>query len=355
MRRFFLDVSVLVILLGISVQAQTPPPPPVAEYNPANWKEFISAEGGFTVSMPGVPANSSEPIDTAVGQIVIHLYVLTTKLGEYGVSYSDLPVKTDDAALVRRVLDGSRDEILGNGAKLLNENDVTVDGILGRELIFEKEGLVGRHRMFLVNGRLYALILTAAPNVAFNNGRPGSNPGDRTDLYETTCSRFFGSFRFIKRSAATSLPEQTQAANDGVLEPVAAKTDLYPANADAKKEIDEALKLAAAEKKRVLLIFGGNWCYDCHVLDRALHEGEAGKVARKHFLLVHVDIGEGDKNLDLVKKYKTTLDKGVPVVVVLNTDGNSLYSSDDGEFEAARKMMKKDLVAFLRRWKVTGQ
>ena len=139
------------------------------------------------------------------------------------------------------------------------------------------------------------------------------------------------------------------------LDPVSAKTDLYPANADAKKEIDEALKLAAAEKKRVLLIFGGNWCYDCHVLDRALHEGEAGKVARKNFLLVHVNIGEGDKNLDLVKKYKTTLDKGVPVVVVLNTDGNSLYSSDDGEFEAARKMMKKDLVAFLRRWKVTGQ
>ncbi len=140
------------------------------------------------------------------------------------------------------------------------------------------------------------------------------------------------------------------------LDPVSAKTDhLYPADADAKKEIDEALKLAARDKKRVLLVLGGNWCYDCHVLDRALHEGEAGKVARKNFLLVHVDIGEGDKNLDLVKKYKTTLDKGVPVVVVLNTDGNSLYSSDDGEFEAARKMMKKDLVAFLKRWKVTGQ
>jgi thiol:disulfide interchange protein len=139
------------------------------------------------------------------------------------------------------------------------------------------------------------------------------------------------------------------------LDPISVKTDLYPANADAKKEIDEALKLAASDKKRVLLIFGGNWCYDCHVLDRALHEGEAGKVAKEGFLLVHVDIGEGDRNLDLVKKYRTTLDKGVPVVVVLSADGNSLYSSDDGEFEAARSMMKRDLVAFLRRWKVTRQ
>jgi len=143
--------------------------------------------------------------------------------------------------------------------------------------------------------------------------------------------------------------------DDEVLDPISVRKDLYPANADAKKEIEEALKRAEADKKRVLLVFGGNWCYDCHVLDRALHEGEAGRVVKASFLLVHVDIGEGDKNLDLVKKYRTTLDKGVPVVVVLSADGGPLYSSDDGEFEAARRMMKKDLVAFLMHWKVTGQ
>jgi len=140
-----------------------------------------------------------------------------------------------------------------------------------------------------------------------------------------------------------------------VLNAITEKKDLYPANADAKKEIDEALKQAVAEKKRVLLVFGGNWCYDCHVLDRALHEGEAGKVVKESFLLVHVDIGEGDKNLDLVRKYKTTIDKGVPVVVILRADGAVVYTSNEGEFEAARKMMKKDLAAFLTSWKVTGQ
>lgn len=136
----------------------------------------------------------------------------------------------------------------------------------------------------------------------------------------------------------------------GVLEPVAVKKDLYPTNADAKKEIDEALKLAATDHKRVLLIFGGNWCYDCHVLDRALHEGAAGKIVSESFLLVDVDIGEGEKNPDLVKKYKIKLDKGVPVVAILGSDGGLLYSGGDGEFEGARKIMKKDLVAFLLRW-----
>ena len=135
-----------------------------------------------------------------------------------------------------------------------------------------------------------------------------------------------------------------------VLDPITDKKDLYPANADAKKEIEDALKQAATEKKRVMLIFGGNWCYDCHVLDQALHEGEAGKIVKQSFLLVHVDIGEGDKNLDLVDKYKSTLDKGVPAVAILDRKGELLYSSSDGEFESARSMMKKDLIAFLLKW-----
>ena len=136
-----------------------------------------------------------------------------------------------------------------------------------------------------------------------------------------------------------------------MLEPVAVKTDLYPAGANATKEIGEALKLAAADNKRVLLVFGGNWCYDCHVLDRALHDGKAGKIVSESFLLVPVDIGEGEKNPDLLKQYKINLDKGVPVVAILGSSGKLLYSSGDGEFEAARKMMKRDLVAFLLRWK----
>ena len=70
----------------------------------------------------------------------------------------------------------------------------------------------------------------------------------------------------------------------------------------------------------------------------------------ENFLLVHVDIGEGEKNLDLVKLYKIPLEKGVPALAVLESDGHLLYSSGQGEFEAARRMMKKDLIQFLRHW-----
>jgi thiol:disulfide interchange protein len=151
--------------------------------------------------------------------------------------------------------------------------------------------------------------------------------------------------------AAQVYSQKPDKSGSEVLDPVTVKKDLYPAGADAKKEIEDALKQAATEKKRVMLIFGGNWCYDCHVLDQALHEGEAGTIVKQSFLLVHVDIGEGDKNLDLVEKYKSTLDKGVPAVAILSSEGKVLYSSNNGEFEPARTIMKKDLVAFLMSWK----
>lgn len=152
-----------------------------------------------------------------------------------------------------------------------------------------------------------------------------------------------------------SVAAQQSAVADEPLKPVAGKTDLYPKGVDAKQQIEGSLKTAAGENKRVMLIFGANWCYDCHVLDQALHEGEAGKIVKESFLLVHVDIGEGEKNAELIKKYETTLDFGVPTVVILNGDGRVVYSSTKGEFEAARRIMKKDLVSFLNQWKPAVQ
>jgi thioredoxin 1 len=125
--------------------------------------------------------------------------------------------------------------------------------------------------------------------------------------------------------------------------------NLYPADADAKQEITEAIAAADKENKRVLLVFGGNWCLDCHVLDNAFHSPHIAPVLDQNFMVVHVDIGRGNKNLDLVKKYNIPLEKGVPSVAVLSRHGMRLYSS--AEFEKARAMTEEDVLAFLNLWK----
>src|SRR5215831_1787743 len=137
-----------------------------------------------------------------------------------------------------------------------------------------------------------------------------------------------------------SASAQEPASNNKELLPaVRPAPGLYPADADANQDLKDALTRAASEHKNVLLVFGANWCYDCHVLDHALHDGDAGKIVSDKFLLVHVDIGEGEKNSELVKEYKIPLDKGIPAVAVLDASGKMLYSSGEGEFEAARRML----------------
>lgn len=136
-----------------------------------------------------------------------------------------------------------------------------------------------------------------------------------------------------------------------LLQPSDMKKDLYPANVNARAEIKEAEEKAASDHKRVLLVFGANWCYDCHVLDAAFHRPEFAE-AMAGYEVVHVDIGDdGKKNNDVAQEYQTPLDKGVPVLAVLDSDGKVVVSQKNGEFEDARSMTPEALLEFLNKWK----
>jgi hypothetical protein len=125
---------------------------------------------------------------------------------------------------------------------------------------------------------------------------------------------------------------------------------IYAPSAEANTEIADAVHSASASHKRILVVFGGNWCFDCHVLDEAFHSPEIAPTLNKSFLVVHIDIGQMDKNLDVAKKYDIPIDRGVPAIAVLDSDGKLLFSQKRGEFEAARSMAPEDILAFLHKW-----
>ena len=127
--------------------------------------------------------------------------------------------------------------------------------------------------------------------------------------------------------------------------------DIYEADADAKSEIKAALARAQAAHKRVILVFGANWCYDCHVLDLAFHRPELAPVLQKNYEVVHVDVGQGDRNQDLMQLYDVPMKKGIPGLAVLDSSGKLLYSQKNGEFEKARALAPEDLLQFLNKWK----
>jgi len=135
-------------------------------------------------------------------------------------------------------------------------------------------------------------------------------------------------------------------------QPADMKKDLYPANVDAHAEIKEAEERAAKAHKRLLLVFGANWCFDCHVLDLAFQRPEVASIIAADYEVVHVDIGpDGRKNADVAQQFDVSLDKGVPTIAVVESDARVVVSEKNGEFEDARQLTPEFLVAFLSQYK----
>jgi thioredoxin 1 len=134
-------------------------------------------------------------------------------------------------------------------------------------------------------------------------------------------------------------------------EPAKPNTQLYPPPEEAQAEISSALAAAAKDHKRVILVFGGNWCYDCHVLDATFRSKEFAPLVNANFHVIHINIGNSDANLDLAKKYEIPLEKGVPSLAILDPDGKLVVSQKKGEFESTLKIGPEDVVEFLKKWK----
>jgi len=135
-------------------------------------------------------------------------------------------------------------------------------------------------------------------------------------------------------------------------QPSSMKKDIYPASANAHAEIKEAEEKAARDHKRLLLVFGANWCFDCHVLDLAFDRPDIAPVLAANYEIVHVDLGpEEEKNADLVREYEIPLNKGVPALAVADSDGKLVVSQKNGEFEDARALTPDVLLEFLNKWK----
>jgi len=133
-------------------------------------------------------------------------------------------------------------------------------------------------------------------------------------------------------------------------QPKVPNTHLYPDPAEAQKELAEALASAKQDHKRVLVVFGANWCYDCHVLDAALRSKELAPLVTANYHVIHINIGEGKDNADLAERFQVPLNKGIPSLAVLDSDAQLITSQKNGEFESAAKIGMEDVSGFLKLW-----
>jgi thioredoxin 1 len=130
-----------------------------------------------------------------------------------------------------------------------------------------------------------------------------------------------------------------------------ASREIYPDPGQARTDLAAALKTAAVTHKRVLIDFGGNWCGDCQVLEIYFHDPANRSLLEQNYVLVPVNVGRYDENLDLAAKYGIPLARGVPALAVLDASGQLVYSQHNAEFESMGKVDPASVTAFLLQWK----
>jgi len=123
----------------------------------------------------------------------------------------------------------------------------------------------------------------------------------------------------------------------------------YDENANAGEQISAALEKAKLKNRYVLLQMGGNWCPDCRTLGEYFSRPEIKTWLDERVVLVSVDVGEWDRNLDIVEEYENPISEGIPALVLLNSNNEVMFATLAGELASARSMSKNDLIDWLNK------
>jgi thiol-disulfide isomerase/thioredoxin len=125
----------------------------------------------------------------------------------------------------------------------------------------------------------------------------------------------------------------------------------YDSTRDARRDVEDALALAKQSGKLLLVDFGANWCADCRVLAGILDLPEMRGWVADHYVVVPVDIGRFDRNLDLPIMFGGKALTAVPAVLIVDpATGRIRNAKDIMGLGDARIMRPKEVAAWLAHW-----
>lgn len=116
---------------------------------------------------------------------------------------------------------------------------------------------------------------------------------------------------------------------------------------DAAADVALATATAKAQRKRVMVDVGGEWCSWCHILDRFVTtDADVKQLVDDHYVWVKVNWSPQNKNAALLSRWPKFT--GYPHLFVLDGDGRLIHSQDTGDLEAGKDYDKDKMLAFLR-------
>ena len=111
----------------------------------------------------------------------------------------------------------------------------------------------------------------------------------------------------------------------------------YDASRDAAADIERGRAAAAAQRKQVLLVVGGDWCKDCRELDKVFAQNaDLAALRDRRFVLVKVFIGTENRNEAVLARYPKI--DWVPTLIELDDAGKVVKLTPSTEFHTEDKL-----------------
>lgn len=122
---------------------------------------------------------------------------------------------------------------------------------------------------------------------------------------------------------------------------------------DAATDVAQAVAMAKADGKRVIVDVGGEWCSWCHILDRFIaSHAEVRALIDARYVWVKVNVSKENRNRAFLARWPRI--EGYPHLFILDAGGRLVHSQDTGVLESGKGYDETRFVAMLRRWSASG-
>ena len=153
-------------------------------------EKFSPPGAGFSVLLPGKPKTEVQDLDTEIGKVTNHMYLVDAPGVSYAVMYAEFPAPVTDPEVARGMFDNARMlAVAAVRGEVKSETEITLSGYLGRELlVLMPEGLgLLRSRMYMVKQFFYQTITLSM----------SEKNSELLKLRETEVKKFLDSFTLV--------------------------------------------------------------------------------------------------------------------------------------------------------------
>jgi thioredoxin-related protein len=126
---------------------------------------------------------------------------------------------------------------------------------------------------------------------------------------------------------------------------------LYDPSLDGMKQINEAVNIAKAQGKHVLIQYGGNWCSWCIKFDAFCKADTAiSRIIAASYVPVKLNYSPENKN-DAANEFLGNPARfGFPVFIIMEGRGKVIHIQDSGLLEEGQGYNKVKVTGFFRNW-----